>query len=220
MRVLFGSLRSHLLKSAKLFGSKTMRSICLTSLATALVALTNSSLAIEGIEGLYVNAEGGVNLVDDIEPDVAFGRVVSLDPGFRIGASVGYTFFQNEIVATAGQFDTGFLYNDIETVSGFGPTDGHFWQIPFIVSAVATFLPESRVKPYIGIGGGGISGELTVGTNEGRETNGALQGMAGVRAKLWEHGDIGIGYKGLISFPKDIDRITSHAIMVSYTFGF
>jgi opacity protein-like surface antigen len=83
-----------------------------------------------------------------------------------------------------------------------------------------TFLPESRFKPYIGVGGGGVRGRLDIGGNSGDETDGALQGMAGVRYKLNDRGDLSLGYKGLITFPKGIDRITSHAIVASYTFAF
>mgnify|MGYP001493832168 CR=1 FL=1 len=51
-------------------------------------------------------------------------------------------------------------------------------------------------------------------------TDGAVQGMAGLRFKLSDHAELGVGYKLLASWPSGVDYLGAHSAPVTFVWRF
>ncbi len=183
-------------------------------------------------EGPYFHVDGGLAWIQDFNTDLpGFPGRLHLDPGVRLGIGPGYTLFSGQTFEAAVQFETGFIYNKLDRFDSadFGPLSarGEFWQIPFLAEILYTFKVGPIVVPYIGVGGGGVYSRLDFDSFEEQpvgarssETDGAFQAMAGVRFKLDDANELGIGYKFLATFPGSVDYIGTHSVSLVYVLRF
>ena len=205
--------------------------LVLVSAAFGILNVHSVSAAIEG-EGPYFHVDGGVAWLQDFDANIADlpGRL-HLDPGFRLSIGPGYTLYSSSSFEAAVQFETGFIYNKLNRFDSidYGPLSarGEYWQIPFLADILYTFKIGPVVVPYIGVGGGGVYGRMSVDSLDdqpigGRnsETDGAFQAMAGVRFRLDEQNELGVGYKFLATFPEGVDYIGTHSISLVYVLRF
>ena len=191
----------------------------------------------------YFSMDAGVALVPDIEVKEFVGvklpssfaldkATFSMSPGFRFDLVGG----RNLSETVALELEAGLLYNAFDRISVSGAAAGvpfsvsenlndmNLWQFPVLVNVVYTFKLDSRFKPFLGAGAGGV---FTViqghGSSEGDFTF-AFQGMAGVKYELSDRVDIGVTYKFLGSLDHNFkgdaktEGIYSHSLLAALTF--
>ena len=182
--------------------------------------------------GPYLYLDAGVTVVQDIDNNMVAGfpGTVKLNPGFRLSIGPGYTFWASPAFEVAVQFETGFTYNSLDTVSGGDFSlkgEGEMYQIPFLADIICRFRFGSRLMPFIGVGGGGVYSKLTIDSLQGEpfnvsggETDGAVQAMAGVTYRFNARNELGLGYKFLATFPDYTDYIGTHSFSLVYVLRF
>ncbi len=206
------------------------------------------TLAAFGQTGLYVKADVGGNVTEDVELREFFGPVapgtkLELDPGFRAGFSVGYQltdFF-------APEAEIGYLGNRVNFVSGADLVhDTWFYNVPFFVNAKFQIPRMGRcpVTPYAGAGVGFSETVFDIGHIDlnGIHVNGsdsaavfAWQAFAGLRFAINNNMGICVEYHYFYADPASwhaefasftpSDRISlgpthSHAASVAFEFRF
>lgn len=156
---------------------------------------------------LYFNVDAGMNIID-----LGISEV-DTDVGFRVDLGLGYKLSSSSSVVVAVELESGFLYNSISDV------DANIWQIPVLANVVLTFMPESNWKPYIGVGGGGVYWQIEGGGSSYDEFDGALQALAGIKYKVGQQSEVGLGYKALWVFTdlSGMDSVINHSILLTYT---
>lgn len=181
--------------------------------------------------GPFFHADLGVNIVQDIDTSVADtpGKL-KLDPGPRFSIGAGYVLYMDAAYETAVQFETGVIYNSPSKLKGDGfdsSVDGDFYQVPFLADIIYSFKITPRLLPYIGVGGGGVYSRTSINNIDGLpvdsatdEFDAAVQAMAGLRYKLDERNELGVGYKFLATFPRDVDYIGNHSLSLVYMLRF
>ncbi|HEX3797170.1 MAG TPA: outer membrane beta-barrel protein [Verrucomicrobiae bacterium] len=184
-----------------------------------------------GQTGSYFNADAGVSLVEDITTSVGgvTGKI-KFNPGARFSMAGGYTFYSSATLSLSGEIETGLIYNSLDSASAGGASaslSGSYYQVPILGNAVLTLFPDSHWNPYVGVGGGMVYSSLSVDSVGGfslgassSEVDPAVQVMAGLRYKLGERSEIGVGYKYLATFPDGISHVGTHSLSASYTLHF
>jgi opacity protein-like surface antigen len=79
------------------------------------------------------------------------------------------------------------------------------------------------LEPYIGVAGGGVYNDFNFSSRfEDNESSvsGAVQAMAGVRFRLTDSVELGVGYKFLASWPSNVDWLGTHAASVTCVIRF
>ncbi len=157
---------------------------------------------------------------------------VSFDPGLRVDLIGGYNV--SETVAL--ELEAGLLYNSLDkiTISGTQDTvpfsksfklNANLWQVPVLVNGVYTFKLDSKFKPFLGAGVGGVWTCVEGSGESESDFTFAYQAMAGVKYELSNTMDIGLTYKFLGSLDHEFgglktDGIYSHSILAAFTFRF
>lgn len=157
---------------------------------------------------------------------------VSFDPGLRVDMIGGYKV--SETVAL--ELEAGLLYNSLDKLSISGTQDtvpfshsyklnANLWQVPVFVNGVYTFKLDSKFKPFLGAGVGGVWTCVEGSGESESDFTFAYQGMAGIRYELSNTMDIGLTYKFLGSLDHEFggiktDGIYSHSILAAFTFRF
>ena len=155
-----------------------------------------------------------------------------MDPGARVDFIGGYNFCQN----FALELEVGAVYNSFKDVTFSGSRnnvpvsyseklDANLWQVPVLVNAVYTFKLDSKFKPYIGAGAGGILTYIDGNNTSENDFTFAYQAMAGVRYELSSAMDIGLSYKFLGSLDHKFgdvktDGIYTHSILAEFVVRF
>lgn len=204
-----------------------------------LACLLSAGLAISAQAaqlGFNFTTDLGGNLVDNFDlvlPGFGLGpgSHLELDPGMRLDFGFGYTFVANSTIALSAGAEIGFLYNPMNNgVNPAGvktPIDGDLWQTPFLGKVVLRFMPDAKLVPFIGGGGGGvytatefhrIGGTPVFFTGE--ETDPAVEGIAGVKYQLNDKMAVGVAYKALIVFPDGFDDVINHSFVAAFTLNF
>lgn len=162
------------------------------------------------------------------------------DPGFRVDLVGGYNISE----AVALELEVGLIYNPFDVkYKAYGTftvddlvydswsysdkiKDLDLWQIPILLNGVYTFQTESKLKPFLGVGVGGIF-TIVDGDEWGSDSDFtfAYQGMAGLNYELSECVDVGLAYKflGTLDHKFDdvkTDPILSHSFLASLTWRF
>ena len=189
----------------------------------AFLLIQAASLAAERTDPLYLTLDAGANLMSKVQHP-ATALTLSMETGARFDASFGVNFVRNDIVTVGGELEVGMIYNGINhgTLNGarLDPA-GYLFQVPGLINARASFVPNSAWRPYIGIGGGAVRSTLALdGYPKEDEYEPAAQGMAGL---LYDAGDVvsvGIGYKFLMTWPDQLRRVTNHAATIVLAFDF
>jgi len=210
---------------------KSIRWTVLAGLA-CLVAVAGRVYA-EG-EGGFLNADIGASFLTGLPSGV------HIDPGMRFSVVPGYRLYNDDTMSISVQFETGIIWNHLDAsasgpvnqtamtggVGGSPATD--LYQVPFMAGFEYAFHAGSTVVPYIGIAGGGVYNDWQANWGPGGGPVGesdtsvaaAVQGMAGVRFKLNDHMELGIGYKYLASFPSDPTYLGTHSASVIFVWRF
>ena len=129
---------------------------------------------------------------------------MELDPGIRFSAAGGAMF--GDYLAL--EMETGFIVNEIDSITGFNDVDGWVSQVPFLVNAMFQFKNNTGLTPFIGAGAGGTATGINLDDADAAtfDLDGsaadfvfAWQAFAGVKYELNEHFSVGIMYKYLWS---------------------
>lgn len=157
-------------------------------------------------QGFYLNANAGVSLADKVNLRQFLvptrGAKIDLDPGPRLSVAGGYNF--NDYLGV--QLETGFIYNNVKSVTGGGSIDASLSHVPMLADFVVRYdKPDCKWVPYAGAGAGGdvsVIGLDHVSAPNGAVVDGsagtvvfAWQAFAGARYKFNQNMSIGGGYK-------------------------
>jgi opacity protein-like surface antigen len=193
------------------------------------------------LKGFYANAGVGVNIMPDIKsstPGTSFRT--STEVGERISLAVGYMVPLARKTSIGLEFETGAIVNTLNHVSttdamgtGTDNLQGYYYQLPFLVNGVLVCNAVPRWSFYAGVGGGGVYSRLHLHKfddhwvdSNSEETSGAFQLMGGARYQLNPWSEVGIAYKYLASFVKDVEfgndteTVQNHSVMATYTYHF
>jgi len=156
-------------------------------------------------QNFYFNADAGVALADNVELRQFVFRTphaeIKLDPGARVSVAGGYNF--NDYLGA--QLETGFIANEVKSVSGAGSIDASLGHVPMLADIVLRYdRPENRWMAFAGAGAGGdvsiidldhvrAGGFVVDGT--GSDVVFAWQAFAGARYRLNDRMSIGGSYK-------------------------
>jgi hypothetical protein len=191
-------------------------------------------------EGAFLNTDIGASFVTGL-PSGAH-----VDPGVRFNLAPGYRIYNDDTMAVSLQFETGVIWNHVRDSFGGGfnqvqmgpqvglgePPHTDLYQVPFMAGVEYSFHTGTLVEPYIGVAGGGVYTDWASywggdeGPGDGRlehhqtSVSGAVQGAAGVRFKLNDHFELGVGYKFLACFPNDVDYLGTHSVLATFTWRF
>jgi opacity protein-like surface antigen len=193
-------------------------------------------------QGFYVNGGVGAALSEDVDLNRFVvptpGGEIKLHPGPRFSVAGGYNF--NDYVGA--QLESGFIFNDVKSISGARRVDAGLGHAPLLGDLVLRYdQPDCKWVHYVGAGLGGdvsvISLDHVVAPN-GRVVDGsdgdvvfAWQAFAGVRYKFTESISAGAGYKYFAAdgaswdvrhTSRDISTDTArvHTLLVDFTFKF
>src|ERR1051325_2803110 len=106
-------------------------------------------------QNFYLDADAGVALARDVNLHRFVvptpGAKLKLDPGARLSVAAGYNI--NDYIGA--QLETGFIYNNVKSVSG-GSIDAGLAHAPLLANAVLRYdQPDCKWVPYAGAGAGG-----------------------------------------------------------------
>jgi opacity protein-like surface antigen len=160
--------------------------------------------ALEPWNGMYVSLHGGVVWLSDVVADLYPDDVATFEiqPGFRVGGSVGYDFGPNfgiEAEASYAAFNPDFVtvYDTGGSFEGDGPVTGSASALTLMGNLIVGTQMGS-VRPYIGVGGGGAlvsaNVDLFSGVNDSAWTW-AAQAFAGLDLALTRNVSIGARYR-------------------------
>ncbi|WP_156452121.1 outer membrane protein, partial [Novosphingobium sp. CCH12-A3] len=204
------------------------------------LALASSALASPAFardDSWYVEADAGAMKVEDSEAlngqvvlsnhdGYDFGGIVGYDfGGFRLESEVSYRRAYNETVDFGAQTFTN--------------PQGHADALSFMVNGLLDFGPDDGLQGFVG-GGVGVARAKYFINAAGNSVNGlyvndsdtgfAWQALAGIRAPISDHVDVGLKYRFFNADKVDLvaddgtgarTRFRSHSILgtLSYNFG-
>lgn len=191
---------------------------CVAIAASALLGAT-AAQAEDG--GIYASIGGGVNWVDEISNN---GVSMDFESGYSILAAVGYDYGSSETGNLRVEGEVSWTQNDLDSATALGTTlnlGGELEQWGFMVNALYDFLPESGVRPYLGVGIGVMDGDISA-TVAGRTassdgTNFAYRGLAGVGVSLGDNVTLDVGYR-FTGVTAD-ENINNNAAIAQVRFG-
>lgn len=157
-------------------------------------------------QGFYLQGDVGVALAEDTELKEFLiptpGWKMKLNTGARLSLAGGYHF--NDYLGV--QLETGYIYNDVKSISLMGSYDAAVSHVPLLVDFVVRYdKPDSKFAPFAGVGVGGDISIFTV--DHERAPNGSVvdgsggdvvfawQAFAGLRYRLTEKISVGGAYK-------------------------
>jgi opacity protein-like surface antigen len=215
---------------------KLIKLAALTLIGCSSVATLQAQIA-----GLpYFAIDAGVAFQQDVEiksistlPGYDGGAELVFDPGVRVDLIGGWNFTED----CSAELELGILYNEIDELVDdtgsfpFSSTDTEFalYQFPIMVNGIYRFPVSCPVKPYIGLGVGGIVHveKVRFGGDDDYEEDITFgyQGQAGLRWDFAEGAALTLGYKFLGSTDPDfngfeIDGPMSHSILAGINVSF
>ncbi len=195
-------------------------------------AYTSASPSAGGfpIGQLYLGADAGLALQQDVTIKDSGGSKISFDPGTRVDVAVGYHFTD----AWAAEFQTGVVYNSIDKIAGISldsqGLSASLYEIPLMANVTYTLPVRERFSAYLGAGVGGVVG-LFHGESPGETTDHTdftfgYQGIAGIKYALNERMHVGLVYKFLGTTDHDLgsgeksEGTRTHSVLVAFTLKF
>jgi outer membrane protein OmpA-like peptidoglycan-associated protein len=178
-----------------------------------------ASPALARDDAWYVELDGGVMLLEDIDFDVAgLGNAVTLDSdyGYDFGGIIGYDFgtFRLEVEASYREADPDELDVNAGTIPVVGINPGLFGgagtydvagdtnALSFMVNGLVDFGPDDGLQGFIGAGAGIARVDFDSSVNStgpgflnDSDTGFAWQILAGIRAPLTDRIDVGVKYR-------------------------
>jgi opacity protein-like surface antigen len=194
----------------------------LAGAAFAAAALLGTTAAQADDAGWYASLGGGVNWVDEIS-----GNGVSMDfeAGYSIVGAVGYAYADSETGRFRAEGEISWTSNELDSATALGTTvnlGGELDQFGFMVQGLYDFLPDSGIRPYLGVGIGVVDGEVTATvagvTLKSDGTNFAYRGLAGVGIALGDSATLDVGYR-FTGVTSD-ENINNNAAIAQVRFGF
>lgn len=188
------------------------------------------------------------DLLDDLDLSLPSGTYriqpfVRFDTGVRFDVTLGYQLFKN----VALEFNTGLIYNhatqvgvDVSTpiIDGTATIEldgleADMYQIPLLFNVIYQVPTHWALKPYVGVGAGGVYSILDINANLpdiswGETLNDftfGYQGMVGVTCQISKHIDVGVGYKFLGTFDHEdkgskTEGTRTHSASILFTWHF
>lgn len=194
----------------------------LAGAAFAAAALLGTTAAQADDAGWYASLGGGVNWVDEISGN---GASIDFDAGYSIVGAVGYAYADGETGRFRAEGEISWTSNELDTISAGGVSvnvGGELDQFGFMVQGLYDFLPDSGIRPYLGVGIGVVDGEVsaTLGgvTLKSDGTNFAYRGLAGVGIALGDSATLDVGYR-FTGVTSD-ENINNNAAIAQVRFGF
>ena len=180
-------------------------------IALACLAATAGRVYADG-EGPFLNTDIGASFITGLPSGV------SVNPGVRFSLVPGYRVYNDDIFGVSLQFETGVIWNSFNNSSS-----GDLYQVPFLAGVEYAFHTGSIVEPYIGVAGGGVYSDFDFNSrfeNNQSSVSGAVQGMAGIRFKITNNAELGVGYKFLAAWPSNVDYVGTHSASVTFVIRF
>jgi opacity protein-like surface antigen len=210
----------------------------------ALAALLANRSQAQSDSKFYLDVKTGVSLPQDLSiQSGSFGSTDSIkfETGLRADVGVGYNLCPSFAVELA----TGVIWNSVRSIAGNPLSDygasADLYQIPLMVNGIYNIPLHGNFKPYIGVGVGGVIGELSgsniplfyyPGANQTYsdvDFTFAYQATVGFKYSLGPHAQIGLTYEFLgttdhswtdQNVPLKTDGTQSHSIMATFTWRF
>ena len=193
-------------------------------------------------QGFYLKGDTGVAFSEDVDVKRFIGAApggvkIDLETGGRFTAAGGYNF--NDWIGV--QVETGFIFNEMDSINGAGNVDGSLSHMPLLVSAVLRYdKPNCPVIPYVGIGMGGDASSIWLddvrvgGFNvdgSDAELVFAWQAFGGLRYRINQNMSVGAGYKYFYADGAEFDvedtaadielgKAQVHSFVVDFTWTF
>ena len=167
-------------------------------MALASSALATPALARDG--SWYVELDFGPSIVEDSKFDIGTVKnAANLDSKYGVdgGAAIGYDFGAFRLEGEASYRTADHKNYSVGTATSRRPS-GSADSLTFFVNGLLDFGPDNGLQGFVG-GGAGIG---RVSYDIGRalddsDTGFAWQALAGVRAPISDHWDVGIKYRFL-----------------------
>lgn len=170
---------------------------------------------------------------------VTGGSELDLDAGVQFDVALGYRL-QRWLTLEA---ELGVSGNHINAVGNWHYPSSTMTQFSMMMN-LAVERPNGRVRPFAGVGAGGVVSALTFGEyyyygysdadGEATEFVGAAQAFGGLRFQIWENSSLGITYRALFiddqnwkvhwwngaDFKIGVESMVIHSICLSYSVSF
>jgi hypothetical protein len=175
------------------------------------LAATAGRVYAEG-EGPFLNTDLGASFITGLPSGT------TADTGVRFSLVPGYRVYNDDTFSVSLQAESGVVWNQIG-----GSSRGDLYQVPFLAGVEYAFHTGTIVEPYIGVEGGGEYSDFSYysGFAHSQGTvSGAVQAMGGVRFKLSDSAEIGVGYKFLGAWPSNVDFLGTHSASVTFVLRF
>jgi opacity protein-like surface antigen len=175
----------------------------------------------------YLKADVGPSFANNLNTTTSFFGAnpttthLSFKTGVRLDLDGGYQFDDSWAVG----MEVGYIYNAVDFSNSTQTGARSLYQVPILVNGTYTLPVNWRVKPYVGLGLGGI----VSGLNDLHDINGAGQFVAGVKYSLNPRIDLGLAYKLLATTKHDwndifgttqANRTIDNSILATVTFKF
>ena len=220
------------------------------AIAAVLASTAMATPALARNDAWYIGVEGGPTIVEKLDIDIARVRnqaSATQRNGFDVDGIIGYDFGAFRLEAEVGYKESRLKsYSSLVTVPvespAFAPAGnyrnpaGRTSALSFMVNGLLDFGDDDAISGYVG---GGV-GVARVKLSDYRLRNGATflndsdtgfawQGIAGVRAPITDHIDVGLKYRFFNADKIDVinsrgvaerTRFRSHSILGSLVYNF
>jgi len=204
-------------------------------LAATLAGLAVTGLAQETTEtvatsepsdsSFYLKFDFGAAFQDNIDANfLGFTGDLETDTGIRFAVAGGLPL--NDAVAL--EVESGFAFNTFDSFGGVpfpSSVEYNLVQIPLLVNAIFTLPTECPLKPYAGIGAGGVVMAVS-GDESDSDITYAWQVQAGVNYQFSDNLQAGLGYKLLGTGEAEwdgfatLDSVMTHSVFASIRLEF
>ena len=211
------------------------------AIAIALASTAMASPALARNDAWYIGVEGGASIVEDANYDIGTltgAASADHDTGYDFDGIIGYDFGGFRLESEVGYKSAGInQYTSTTTTpakssatSGFTPqaagrfplAGGESSVLSFMVNGLLDFGDDDGLQGFVGGGAGVARVKQEIGLNtfgnflDDSDTGFAWQAIAGIRAPLSDHIDVGIKYRFFNADNVNLIDSTGRAIETRY----